>query len=862
MIFRMKFYHKMSSIRSASTLWVALALLLCTLALHPARLVAADASWVAIAETGLASDVNTLSSLSVARSLEAAITVRPGERKPLKGAVQYNRSTCKTTSSGTWIVTVPPRNGDVTTGIESRPLSSGECPGINFDYGVIYYTWKSVDPAQTTDSLSATWRSPSFTKAYTFDIALEASPGAVTTFDIASPFRLGIEDKDLGNLDLSAILQRLPNLSSVAATGLTADSTSTAILLFKSRDGSTPIQFEATNGGQLLPFSSTFMKTKPRAAGTATLSVANELFQSGSDYVTAALLQAPARSTTDRFASPIVVRARQGTTVPIERTLELVPPPVILVHGLWGDRNSLHTIRDHLRLTPPWSHWASLVRPIEYAKNLPFDAKGPTAPVTMLKQAVDDTLDTLQNQGIVAGRVDVVAHSMGGLVTRHFTSLAGHLAPRNRMAGDLHVFVTLNTPHGGSALADFLLRRDIRLGRRQRGGVPGLVWDQLCDSPTQLISECFRSIGFPIEGASGKIETGAVYSLKPSGKSISRLKQIKLPPGTIWRATVTTAPNNSLLEYGLENLIAAVIKPSTLAPTIDRILGTTAHDVIVTTVSQGLGASSAQTVHFTGLAHTSAPVGGFTVPYIDASVYDDDDIKRLAECWLRYSGVPGICSTAATVAQGKLSTKATVTPYPLSPFPLTMPRGLEFAKPVELVLSLPSTAMAQLVLRQRDEQGRALREELPIVRRTGTTAYVAVVPKLWGLVHFDLTASFMDGGIARARASAPVGLPTTRPARLEADAILKSVHLATKGEFTGYKLQPEATFDTPGGSVAVSVEDSAAVVLATGSRSDVIAIDSDGTLHALEPGRVIVEVRFAGAVDRIPVAVEETPVGR
>src|ERR1041385_8212230 len=51
-------------------------------------------------------------------------------------------------------------------------------------------------------------------------------------------------------------------------------------------------------------------------------------------------------------------------------------------------------------------------------------------------------------QGIAATRVDVVAHSMGGLITRKIVASGNDL---------VHKLITLDTPHAGSLLADWLI---------------------------------------------------------------------------------------------------------------------------------------------------------------------------------------------------------------------------------------------------------------------------------------------------------------------------------------------------------------------------------------------------------------------
>jgi triacylglycerol esterase/lipase EstA (alpha/beta hydrolase family) len=62
----------------------------------------------------------------------------------------------------------------------------------------------------------------------------------------------------------------------------------------------------------------------------------------------------------------------------------------------------------------------------------------------------------LNSSGIVGGRVDIVAHSMGGLVARNFSNSGAYKNTRNRNQGAFRDVITLDTPETGSALAYYL----------------------------------------------------------------------------------------------------------------------------------------------------------------------------------------------------------------------------------------------------------------------------------------------------------------------------------------------------------------------------------------------------------------------
>lgn len=690
----------------------------------------------------------------------------------------------------------------------------------------------------------------------TFTIKDTRTP-PTTSLDVINPYRFGLSDTALERFDLARLLPNIADLGQVAATGITLDQTSTAIAIFRTSDGTTPVEFTVGDDLELALFDPAFLTKLPAKGGKRLIVAPAGLIRVGSDWVAAALVQAPqAKRLVGFIADPRTIQAKQGAGPVKTRSLELTRPPVILVHGLWGYEKSLQRIHDVVADTSPWSRRPSLVSSIAYDKKLPFDAStGPKAPANVLDVQIRNNLNSLNSQGIVAGRVDIVAHSMGGLVSRYYATRAGYRSPQNRMAGNIHVLVTLNTPHNGSAWADFLLQPKIRGGRQKRGGFPGFIWQQAC-KPKQTVEQCFnnKQLEMPIAGPDGRVETGAVYSLRPKGPSLTRLNKLPMMiPNAIQVATASTAPNGSSLRIGLEALIAAITDPKAKTPTADSVLKTTEHDVIVRADSQRFRLPKSAVVTLRGLAHTDfsklGPIGD------NSSIYNDAGVHQLILCWLEGSGDTScrVPPKGPSVAKGQGTPRSIVPSRALPGMILPLSTELALAKPIELELRLPSSAPVYLELRQSDEEGHLLREALPILRRTGALARVTVVPKLLGQVEFEVTARFEDGGFTYAAASARVG--SDRPQALRADAFVDSVHLETQYEPRAYKLRPEATFAATGtDGLAVPLEDQASFRVVTGV--DVVNVAPDGSLQALRPGEALVEASFKGVADRIAVHVD------
>jgi pimeloyl-ACP methyl ester carboxylesterase len=680
------------------------------------------------------------------------------------------------------------------------------------------------------------------------------------TLQVVSPFKLGASD--LRNLDLARLLPGLGDLSGAAAAGLAADQTSTAIALYRTTDATRSVRFEVTNGATLQSFYRQVLATGP-IPGTSTLTVpASSFIRVGADYYAAALVLPPARSILPVFSQPMLVRAQQGTAAPKELPLALVPPPVILVHGLWGSRDSLAAIRSHLASRAPWSSRPGLLRAIEYPRDVPFDATGANGPAAVLKVAVRDTLATLERQGIVAGRVDVVAHSMGGLVGRHYASQPDYRGPKNRFRGDFHTIVTLNTPEQGSALATYLTSLGI-VGARPQPGRSAFTWNRMCASLTQTVQECFRSIGNPIAGADGRVQSGAVYSLRPGRGSLANPALLGPNiPDAIWRATVTTVGAGHPVPLSLNNIIATITPVRQTPTTVAAILGSSQNDGIVTAASQGAGAAAAQRASFTGLAHTG-PLYPWSV--FAPNVLQDDRVDGLVECWLKLSGSAGCRPAAAALkaeaAPGGQPAPEAVPLRSMVPLVLALPRDLSLAEPVEVAVRPPAGEIAFAELRQRDERGRILAVGPAVLRRVGNILTVAVTPAFPGAVEFELQVMLADGTVAQGRTTAHVGLPAGPPLSVRADAFVDTVHLTVDGTARAYRLRPEAIFATSLGQhdqapVAVSLDHLAQFALHTGSNPGVIELTPDGIVRALGKGRATIEARFAGRSASIEVIVE------
>jgi hypothetical protein len=86
--------------------------------------------------------------------------------------VEYNSITCAQISSGSWSAGTSPDYGTISYGTTTGQLSSGDCPGVTFTFGTIFYTWDEHSNRSSTDSFSATWKSPGFNIYRLFNVTV------------------------------------------------------------------------------------------------------------------------------------------------------------------------------------------------------------------------------------------------------------------------------------------------------------------------------------------------------------------------------------------------------------------------------------------------------------------------------------------------------------------------------------------------------------------------------------------------------------------------------------------------------------------------------------------------------------------
>jgi hypothetical protein len=137
--------------------------------------------------------------------------------------------------------------------------------------------------------------------------------------------------------------------------------------------------------------------------------------------------------------------------------IDIYRAPVLFIHGLWGDNTSLKNLEASLYdsgLYPPapyikYNSLSTLTLRADYeaTNDVHFAQNQNVVPMH-----ISQLLSQVVNSGISTGKVDLICHSMGGILARQYLN-GKYQSYRN----DIHKLITFNTPHKGTQLANYLL---------------------------------------------------------------------------------------------------------------------------------------------------------------------------------------------------------------------------------------------------------------------------------------------------------------------------------------------------------------------------------------------------------------------
>lgn len=132
-------------------------------------------------------------------------------------------------------------------------------------------------------------------------------------------------------------------------------------------------------------------------------------------------------------------------------TINVVRPPIMFVHGLWSNHRTWDAF-------VPLSDGSDLRFQTYRANYASSEALGITKVSPVYLEQLWRALDVFRrNNSVASAQVDLVAHSMGGLVARAATLYPDYDVGSGFGKGPVHKMITLDTPHLGSGFASQLL---------------------------------------------------------------------------------------------------------------------------------------------------------------------------------------------------------------------------------------------------------------------------------------------------------------------------------------------------------------------------------------------------------------------
>ncbi|MDP8203129.1 MAG: T9SS type A sorting domain-containing protein [Candidatus Tenebribacter mawsonii] len=141
-----------------------------------------------------------------------------------------------------------------------------------------------------------------------------------------------------------------------------------------------------------------------------------------------------------------------------EYPIQVYRAPVLMVHGLWGSSSTFTNMETDLinsgRYNDPLVYRASYV----ITNSLSFSENA-----NVIKNAVNGTFYSTRFWNYSAGKIDVVAHSMGGVLSRLYLQnpICSQNQTQNCYREDIHKLITIGTPHSGTQSANLLMSNTV-----------------------------------------------------------------------------------------------------------------------------------------------------------------------------------------------------------------------------------------------------------------------------------------------------------------------------------------------------------------------------------------------------------------
>ncbi len=253
-------------------------------------------------------------------------------------------------------------------------------------------------------------------------------------------------------------------------------------------------------------------------------------------------------------------------TIPIE----IYRAPLMMVHGLWGNIEAFSSLESQLDANGYYSPLLTYI--VDYSATnaaLFYDNRN------VIPSNINTLFSFLRSYGYSAGKVDIVAHSMGGLISRYYLQSNAY-----QQKQDIHKLITINTPHSGSPLANLLT--NMTEPEADAARIAG-----------ELVASSFNS----------SIYFGAINDLAINSNSMNYLNFNTLNNGIVPSYSITTKCN--IANDGVFYLIYLAATPFNMGVNayLDYLFYDDFNDLVVSESSQSGGLPSFATSSFSDQFH-------------------------------------------------------------------------------------------------------------------------------------------------------------------------------------------------------------------------------------------------------------------
>ena len=137
---------------------------------------------------------------------------------------------------------------------------------------------------------------------------------------------------------------------------------------------------------------------------------------------------------------------------------------------------------------------------------------------------IQEVLEGHNKKYISASQVDIVAHSMGGLIARGLCQQNGYKAKENYMKGQIRRLITIGIPHFGAGLSGILYRQKDNWSYKQQDDKDTItaLWNSNYGKDSVYKTLQLKEIYSPTP-----IDEGAVESLAPDSAAYSEFTSNK-----------------------------------------------------------------------------------------------------------------------------------------------------------------------------------------------------------------------------------------------------------------------------------------------------------------------------------------------